>query len=454
MHAFLTRRSATAILLAGAASPTAALAAPSPLATAIDGHVRAYAATRNFAGVVLVERDGAVIFLKAYGDAGAGKPNTPSTRFHVASVSMQHTAAAVLRLVDQGKIRLDDRVSTVVPDIAAGERITIRHLLQQRSGLADINDLPDYDQILAAHQTPASLVERIRGLPPAFEPGANQRHEHSAYNLLALIIEKKTGQPFARALRPLVFEPARLAATGADDDDAPATDMAQGYAPAGAFGLEPARAIHWSGKAGNASIYTTAADHARFVRALTRGPFLSPAMRAAMFDAEDRAGFGWFKAKSQTFGQLTYSMNGRSPGFSSYVLHIPAERLTVLAFSNIYSSATTDVGFGVAKIVMGKPVERFSPSAPLSEAALRRAEGAFKFASDFYQPDALVRIGAANGELALRWPSGDVSPLIPAGPDQFIDRAYWETVTLKRDGAGRATGLTYGRFEGVRQGGD
>jgi Beta-lactamase len=83
--------------------------------------------------------------------------------------------------------------------------ITIRDLLTERSGLPDINALPNYDEILQRHQTPSSLIAEIKGRPLLFEPGSNFLHEeHSAYNLLALIVEKKTGLPFAAAVRRLV----------------------------------------------------------------------------------------------------------------------------------------------------------------------------------------------------------------------------------------------------------
>ena len=86
-----------------------------------------------------------------------------------------------------------------IPGIAGGEKITVRDLLVERSGLADINDLPDYSEILQHHQTPESLVARIKDRPLLFEPGSKFLHEeHSAYNLLALIVEKKTGIFFFR----------------------------------------------------------------------------------------------------------------------------------------------------------------------------------------------------------------------------------------------------------------
>ena len=197
---------------------------------------------------------------------------------------MQFTAAAVLRLVDSGSISLNEHIGDFVPGIEGADKITIRDLLTERSGLPDINALPGYDDVLQHHQTPASLVTKIEGQPLLFEPGSKFLHEeHSAYNLLALIVEKTTGLPFAAAVRRLVFGPMGLTASGIDDDSLPhSTRMASGYEPEGEFGLKPAASIHWSAKTGNASAYTTAADEARWVDALFKGHQISASSRAAV----------------------------------------------------------------------------------------------------------------------------------------------------------------------------
>jgi CubicO group peptidase (beta-lactamase class C family) len=143
-----------------------------------------------FSGAIVVVKSGRVLFRDSYGPSGLpdGAPNNVDTRFHIASLSMQFTAAAVMRLVEQGKLSLDTRVSELVADVPNGEKITVRRLLESNSGLPDANDMPGYDDLLETHQTPESLVQFIRGQPPRFEPGGeSQGEEHSAYNLLALM---------------------------------------------------------------------------------------------------------------------------------------------------------------------------------------------------------------------------------------------------------------------------
>jgi CubicO group peptidase (beta-lactamase class C family) len=428
--------------------------AQSNSAAAIDAYLQPYAQSGNFAGDVLVARTGKVIFEKAYGFADREHriPNTAATRFHIASVSMQFTAAAVLQLVDTGSISLDEHVGDFVPGIEGADKITIRHLLTERSGLPDINGLPSYDDMLQHHQTPSSLIAKVVGQPLLFEPGSKFLHEeHSAYNLLALIVEKKTGLPFAAAVERLVFRPMRLTASGVDDDSVThSKHMAKGYKPEGTYGLTPATAIHWSGKTGNASVYTTAGDAARWVDTLFNGHVLTAASRETVLNSPMGIGYGWFKSENKRFGETAYYMNGRAPGFTSFVLHLPNAQMTVVIFSNIYFSATTAIGYDVAALSLGLPYEPFHLRDPApSPAELKTCTGTFQFGPDFYRANAKVDLVANGQELSMRWPSGDVSALIPLGPDHFIDRSYWEEVRIDRDASGKPTALIYDHFHGT-----
>ena len=422
-------------------------------AAAIDSYIAPYVESANFSGCVLVEKDGKTVFEKAYGlaDREANLSNRSNTRFHIASVSMQFTAAAILRLVDQKRISLDTKVSNVVPGITGGDKISVRDLLVERSGLADINELPDYSDVLKAPQTPASLVAKVKDRPLLFEPGSKFQHEeHSAYNLLALIVETKTGLPFAKAMEKLVFKPAGLAGSSVDDDHLSDRRVAKGYQPKGVSELEAAATIHWSAKSGNASVVATVQDEARWVQSLFNGTFLSKNSREEILSTSPPVGYGWFRRESSRFHETAYYMNGRAPGFASFVLYLPKERLTVVVFSNIYSSATTTMGNDVGAISMGLPFEPFRPSSEdMSAAQLASSVGSFKFGPDFYQANAEVQVVAEGKELSLRWPSGELSPLIQMDRDRFVDRAYWEPVIIERDANDKPTQLSYDRFKGA-----
>ena len=418
---------------------------------AIDGYVKPYVESHNFSGVVLVEQKGSRVFERSYGmaDRERHKLNGRVTRFHVASMSMQFTATAILRLVDQGALDLDAHVGEYAAGVPGSDRITIRELLEERSGLPDINGLADYNDVLQQHQTPETLLAKIGGRPLLFEPGTKFLHEeHSAYNLLALIVEKKTGLPFAEAMEKLVFRPAGLAHSSIDDDRGVAEE-ARGYAPEGVDGLTAAPAIHWSGKSGNASVCTSAEDEARWVKTLLHGNLLSESSRKAMFDTAPDTGYGWMKRENREMKEQAFYMNGRAPGFSSFVLYLPREELTVVVLSNVYSSATTTMGYDVAQVALGRASEPLRLGAPLSAEALKSYKGVFAFGDDFYQPNGRLELKPTVGYVSLEWPGGGASALIPVGKDRFMDRSYWEPVVVERDASGTAVALRYGEFRGA-----
>ncbi len=198
----------------------------------IEAYLRPYASSGNLSGSILVFQSGKTLFQDSYGlaDVRQKTPNRSDTKYHVASLSMQFTAAAAMRLVEKGKLSLDTKVSDLVPDVPNGQKITVRNLPQENSGLPDANDLPGYDELMTAHQTPESMVQFIRNRPPIREPGGKtQDEEHSAFNLLTLIIEKKTGLSFKEAVRREVFAPLGMKNSGIDDDSPIEDPVALGY---------------------------------------------------------------------------------------------------------------------------------------------------------------------------------------------------------------------------------
>jgi CubicO group peptidase (beta-lactamase class C family) len=364
-------------------------------------------------------------------------------------MSMQFTAVAALRLMQAGKLSLDTPVSDVLADYPNGRSITIRHLLTQTSGIADINNQPEYPELLKAHQTPRSLVTKVQNLPPTRSPGTYDGEEHSAYNLLALIIERKAGVPFASAVRELVFNPLGMRDSGIDDDRPKARfKAATGYQPKGLYEIAPAQRIHWSAKTGNASAYTTASDELKFVKGIYRDGFLKAELRRLLFDPATPAAYGWFKSDSKRFGQRVLSMSGRSPGFTSAMIYLPREQVLVVALSNIYASAPADMVDEIAALTLNRPYERLSLKTTVDQDSLFGLPANFQFPKNFYQPNAVVRIGATAGGVALHWPNGDISALIPTSRDHYLDRAYWMPVEIVRDQTGHISQVKYGSFTG------
>lgn len=442
-----TVRGAAAIILALALlRPACSNAMPN--AAAIDAYFRPYVATNNLSGSILISRSDAVLFAKSYGYADEQTLNRLDTRFHIASLSILFTSTAVLRLIDQGKLSFDTHVSDIVTGIPNGDKITIRELLEQNSGLPDVNDFPNYDSLLKSHQTPESLVDQIHGHAPLSSPGGKSlREEHSGQNLLALIIERTTGRAFAQAMKSLVFDPFGMHDSGVDDDSPIDGPIAQGHQLAGTLGLKPAPAIHWSAKPGNGSAYTTIFDESKWLKELVHGNLLSQRSRDAMLETSD--GYGWERVQSTRLGETVYLSGGRSPGFSCFLEYLPGEDLTIIALTNIENAANPTIVENLAALLMGKPYQAFQYHY-VSPTVAGQPAGDFVFGSDFYRPSATLRLVPNADGVTLVWPGGPDAPLLPIGKDSFIDRYYWTNVTIVRGKDGDPIELDYGKFHGTR----
>ena len=188
------------------------------LAMAVDpGALLATYNRPDAAGVsILVRRDGQTLFRRSYGlaDVEAKRAATPQTNYRLASISKQFTATAILTLVQEKRIQLDDPIATYLPGLPPG--ITVRHLLAHQSGLADYeNHLPPGE----FQVKDAEVLAILRQLPDLLTPPSTKyAYSNSGYSLLALLVEKITGQRYADALRERVLKPAGMLRSVAHED--------------------------------------------------------------------------------------------------------------------------------------------------------------------------------------------------------------------------------------------
>ncbi|MEZ5996885.1 MAG: serine hydrolase domain-containing protein [Hyphomonadaceae bacterium] len=415
----------------------------------IAAYLEPYVSSGNFSGSIMVVQSGRVVFRNSYGfsDIAAGSRNRANTKYHIASLSMQFTAAAVMRLVEQGRLSLDAKVSEFVADIPNGDRITIRHLLQQNSGVPDRNDLDGYDDLLNEHQTPESLVQFIRGHPPRFEPGGEtQGEEHSAYDILALIIERVTGLSFREAVRREVFAPLRMSDSGIDDDSPIGRRVAVGHVENGPVALQPASVIHWSAKVGTGSAYSTINDERRWLQGFFGDSFLSASNRQMMLDN----GYGW--ERDDEDGETTYFQNGEGPGFASTMIYLPRLNAAIVVLSNFQIPVAGRIAWDIAALLQGKEYRQLELRAsPLTAEEIAHVTGSYTFGSNFYRANGTLQLVADGDGLMLRWPGwGPNSPVIVVDDHHFIDRHYWTRFSIADDESGQASQLVFGRFTGQR----
>jgi CubicO group peptidase (beta-lactamase class C family) len=197
-------------------------------------------ALRLFSGVVLIGRDGDIVFKKAYGlaDRDGDVPNTPQTRFGVGSVTKQFTAMAILILQAQGKLEVEDPICTYLSNCpTAWGPVTIHHLLTHTSGIPGSVDAP------AAG--PDEIIAMSQDMPLDFEPASRQEYKDQNYSLMGQIIEHASGEAYAQFMQESIFEPLGMSDTGFECADASMAvpfnrtsqalfaDLPEGYAAGG-----------------------------------------------------------------------------------------------------------------------------------------------------------------------------------------------------------------------------
>lgn len=413
----------------------------------IDTYLAPYVAGKNFTGVVLIAKGGKVLMNKGYGmaDYELNVPNTSETMFHIASVSKPFSALAILQLAEQGKLGLDDPVEKYVPGFPHGDKITLRHLLTHTSGIANINNFPEYNSLQRLQQTPKSLVDAFKDKPLDFEPGAKYAYSNSNYNLLAYILEKVAYKPYGEYLAENIFSPLGMTHTFHHGDaHLLIPHRAAGYSPVKADCLELADYVDWSSKTGNGSLVTTAGDLLKFAQAIGADKLYPHTKLEALLDERPGSHYGWFVRKR--FGHRVWAANGRSPGFTASLERFPDDDLTIIVLSNSYSPVSQDpIAADLAAIALGQPLPKPEVLVPvkLSEAQLKDLAGPYAFGADFFRPNAEIEMRPADGRLKMDWGNNFFSDLIPVSDHEFIDRLFWARVRFEKDAEGKVKQFVY-----------
>jgi CubicO group peptidase (beta-lactamase class C family) len=246
------------------------------IAEARGAMASAMAAGAAPAAAVAVAVDGRVVWSEAFGDAA------PDSRFGIGSISKALTLAATMRLVDSGMIDLDAPVERYLPDWPhAGRGITIRRLATHQSGLSD--DFADRHYTSTAHFPDLdSAYRHIRNERVAYEPGTRTVYATGLFTIVGRILERVTGESYPELMRRLVFAPASMGRTMANDPRHPPPDRVTFYVRNDAR-VEKAPAVDPGFKLPGAGFVSTAEDMARFGAALLRPDFLSAGARTEMF---------------------------------------------------------------------------------------------------------------------------------------------------------------------------
>ena len=457
----MTTRLYGPLIVAAVLGAAVSAQAPAPSVEAIFKDLATDRAPGCAVGVAHGDRP---VVARAYGmaDLEHGIPLTPQSVFYMASVSKQFTALSILLLESDGKLRLDDRVRTHVPELPDhAAAITIRQLLHHTSGLRDYLTL----SALAGNSPDSVLTERgvlnmlARQTRLNFEPGAEHVYSNSGYVLLSIVVHRVAGRPLDEFARERIFTPLEMRNTRFQHDHAaPIPGRAIGYIRRGDMWRIGNSMLDVVGDGG---MYSTVDDMLRWAAAFERPEFASllARMQTPGTLADGRAidnGYGMGLGQGTFRGLRTVSHGGALAGYRTMLLRVPAERLTVVTLCNNATANAAQLTQRVVELqspagLSAAPAAASPPAPPAPRAPVPRELGQ-ALAGVFYSDelDATYRIAAGPDGATLEIGNNAPVALSLIEPDR-VGLPMGSVLTPVRDGNVRITGftLTAGRVRDI-----
>lgn len=320
----------------------------------IETLLKKYHEYDQFNGSVLVAENGNVIYTKGYGLANFEHdiPNRPDTKFRLASITKQFTAALVLQLVERGKLELHKPISAYLPDYdgPAADKVTIHHLLTHTSGIPSYTSFPNFFSDLSRDSfTPKEFVKIFKDSTLQYTPGERFSYNNSGYYLLGRIIEEVSGKSYEQMLQENIFSPLGMTNSGFDHHKTVLKNRASGYEREGAK-LINAPYLDMSTPYAAGSLYSTVEDLYLWDQALYGKKLLSEESKKLMFSPHISAGdghygYGWGVGHSPLGttkdSVQTISHSGGINGFNTLITRYPESKNFVVMLNN---TGGTDLG--------------------------------------------------------------------------------------------------------------
>ena len=361
------------------------------LSKEIDTYLQAHLNNNHFMGSVLVSRGGEVLLSKGYGMANLehNVPNTPLTKFRLASVTKQFTAAAILKLQEQNLLDVNDSLATYLPKYPRGKRITIHQLLSHTSGIPNYTGFKDFESKKRMAMELDELIAWFSDRPLDFTPGKRQVYSNSGYVLLTKIIETVSNLSYADYLQQHFFEPLGMADSGYDRAETILPNRAAGYLFTGEV-YKNVDFIDMSIPSGAGGLYSTIKDLYKWSQSLDTDAILTQASKDVMFAPKFKKPIGTNKHMYYCYGWITdiqrdrkfIFLDGGVQGFKTHFSRYPDNKVRIIVLSNLDTASLHKIKKDLAAIVFGEayklPKQR--KAIALDPAILEKYVGRYKFA--------------------------------------------------------------------------
>ena len=272
-------------------------------------------------------------------DVDARRAPTAATIYEIGSITKQFTSAAIMRLVEQGRVRLDDDLSKYVPQFPLqGKKVSIRQLLNHTSGIHSYTSEPNWRKTWNDVLSPDAIIKFVAADTFDFAPGSAWRYNNTGYVLLGMVIEKASGEKYARYLDAQFFKPLGLTHTSYCPSHTSDPAFALGYSK-GPNGTVRAQFLDLSHPFAAGALCSTVGDLATWQRALDNGKVVSPPSYALMttddtLNSGRKINYGFGLVPETFHGHKTISHTGGINGFATAATYVPDDSLSIVVFTN------------------------------------------------------------------------------------------------------------------------
>jgi CubicO group peptidase (beta-lactamase class C family) len=384
----------------------------------LDALIDAYAKLYKFNGSALVAKNGTVLLNKGYGYRNATDKvaNNEQSIFQLGSITKQFTSTVILKLQEEKKLSVSDKLSKYFPGYPKGDSVTIEQLMTHTSGIYSYTNDPNF---MANEVTkPANrdmMMALFRDKPYDFSPGTSWNYSNSGYSLLGYIIEAVTNKPYEQAVRKYIFTPLHMTRSGFDFTNLISKEKATGYFTLNDKGKVKAPIVDSSVSYSAGAIYSTTGDLYLWHKALQKNKILSKAQQEKAYSpVKNKYGYGWVIDSIE--GKRRVSHGGGIHGFVTNFVRVPEDDICIVLLSNASNPTLSEITKSIFAILYGKeyklPAERVAIKLP--EEKLKEYEGEYEITTDLH-----VIMSVKDGELVAA-PTGQRTDLLYAEKEDFF----------------------------------
>lgn len=384
----------------------------------IDELISTYSKLNKFNGSALVTKNGTMLLNKGYGYRNAADKvmNNEESIFQLGSVTKQFTAAVILKLQEEKKLKVTDKLSKFFPDYPKGDSITIKQLLTHTSGIYNYtNDGNFMANEITKNKSREEMMALFKDKPLDFSPGTGWNYSNSGYSLLGYIIEVATKKSYEEAVRKYIFTPLHMTHSGFDFTHLKSPDKTTGYFMLDDKNANPAPVVDSTVSFSAGAIYSTTGDLYLWHKALEQNTVLSKAQQEESFTpVKNNYGYGW--GIDSIEGKRRVGHGGGIPGYITNESRVPEDDIDIVLLSNASDRSLDDITKSIYAILYNKAYElpKEKTVIQLPEETLKQYEGEYEIAPDFH-----VIMKIKDGELNAT-PTGQSEKILHAEKEDFF----------------------------------